>query len=380
MPYVYGDSNWKDKLTSFDGKAITYDAIGNPLTYDGWTFTWKAGRMLHSMVKTGTTVQFTYDHNGMRTKKVVNGVATEYTLNGKNIVHLKKGTDEMHFFYDAQGKPGMVRFNGTDYFYVYDLQGDVVALVDAAGTKVVEYVYDAWGSILSTSGAQATTLGYLNPFRYRGYVYDEESSLYYILSRFYSPFWKRFLNEDTMEDLFGINSEDNLFRYCFNNPIMYSDDGGFKGFYIDLGQGWNARIDPEIPQVNDRHIHIWNDRESYSQTDKGYIHDNKGGNPPSWIQKKLKKLGKWVWRDNNKTPPPNKGNKTPSPKLTPYPNPTPVPFTQKPDNEYIDNKKYNEFENLSAWRMVGTAIIIIATYALDYFCPGAGVILNSIGG
>ena len=45
VSYVYGDSNWKDKLTSFDGKTITYDEIGNPLTYDGWTFTWKARRL-----------------------------------------------------------------------------------------------------------------------------------------------------------------------------------------------------------------------------------------------------------------------------------------------------------------------------------------------
>ena len=53
---------------------------------------------------------------------------------------------------------------------MYDLQGDVVALIGAVGTKVVEYVYDAWGTILSTSGTLAATLGYLNPFRYRGLV------------------------------------------------------------------------------------------------------------------------------------------------------------------------------------------------------------------
>lgn len=140
--YVYGDTNWKDKVTSIDGKEITYDAIGNPLTYDGWTFTWKAGRKLASMVKTGTNAQFTYDHNGLRVKKVVNGVTTNYTLNGKNIVHMTQGSNELHFFYDAQGKPAMVRFNGTDYFYVFNLQGDVVAMIDINGTHVVEYHYE----------------------------------------------------------------------------------------------------------------------------------------------------------------------------------------------------------------------------------------------
>ena len=177
--YTYGDSNWKDKVTAIGGKAITYDAIGNPLTYDGWTFTWKAGRMLASMVKNGTNAQFTYDHNGLRIKKVVNGVTTNYTLNGKNVVHMTQGSHDLHFFYDAQGKPGMVTYNDVDYFYVYNLQGDVVALIDANGTQVVEYGYDAWGNPISKSGSMVATLGTENLFRYREYVYDEETKLYY---------------------------------------------------------------------------------------------------------------------------------------------------------------------------------------------------------
>lgn len=57
----------------------------------------------------------------------------------------------------------MVRFNGTDYFYVYNLQGDVVAMTDANGTQVVEYPYDAWGVVLSKTGRFATTLRYITP-------------------------------------------------------------------------------------------------------------------------------------------------------------------------------------------------------------------------
>jgi len=219
----YGDSNWKDKVTAIGGKAITYDAIGNPLTYDGWTFTWKAGRMLASMVKTGTNAQFTYDHNGLRIKKVVNGVTTNYTLNGKNVVHMTQGSHDLHFFYDAQGKPGMVTYNDVDYFYVYNLQGDVVALIDANGTQVVEYVYNAWGNPISKTGSLATTIGTLNPFRYRGYVYDEETGLYYLRSRYYKPAWRRFINSDGL-----ISGTDDIlnkaqFTYCSNNPVMMSD-------------------------------------------------------------------------------------------------------------------------------------------------------------
>lgn len=233
--YVYGDTNWKDKVTSIDGKEITYDAIGNPLTYDGWTFTWKTGRMLHSMVKSGTNVQFTYDHNGLRMKKVVNNVTTNYVLNGKSIVHMTQESNELHFFYDAQGKPAMVRFNGMDYFYVYNLQGDVVAMIDVNGTQVVEYIYDAWGVPISKSGSMATTLGTVNPFRYRGYVYDEETGLYYLRGRYYNPMWKRFINSDSILATIPKNSIcSNAFSYCRNAPTVYSDRDGNKtvGAYI----------------------------------------------------------------------------------------------------------------------------------------------------
>ena len=78
----------------------------------------------------------------------------------------------------------MVRFDGADYFYVYNLQGDVVAMIDANGTQLVEYVYDAWGKPLSKTGSLKDTLGTINPFRYRGCVYDEETGLYYLRSRY----------------------------------------------------------------------------------------------------------------------------------------------------------------------------------------------------
>ena len=233
--YTYGDSNWKDKVTAIGGKAITYDAIGNPLTYDGWTFTWKAGRMLASMVKTGTNAQFTYDHNGMRIRKIVNGVTTNYTLNGKNVVHMTQGSHDLHFFYDAQGKPAMVRFNGTDYFYVYNLQGDVVALIDADGTQVVEYIYDAWGNPISKTGSLAATIGTLNPFRYRGYVYDEETGLYYLRSRYYHPVWKRFITSDLQTGKIGLQGTHNLFSYTLCNPVKYADPVGT--FPIKASQG-----------------------------------------------------------------------------------------------------------------------------------------------
>ncbi len=148
---------------------------------------------------------------------------TNYTLHGKNIVHMTKdkGTrhDSLHFFYDAQGKPAIVVFNGTPYSYVKNLQGDIVAILDSAGNKVVQYAYDAWGRPIKKEGSLASTLGTVQPFRYRGYVYDEETGLHYLRSRYYFANCSRFLNADCVLTL-------HLFAYCNNNPVVYGDAEG----------------------------------------------------------------------------------------------------------------------------------------------------------
>ena len=145
--------------------------------------------------------------------------ATSGCLHGKNVVHMTSSTDELHFFCDAQNRPAVVVYNGTAYAYVKSLQGDVIALLDGTGNVVVSYVYDAWGMPIGKSGTLAETLGTLNPFRYRGYVFDEETGLYYLRSRYYSPWWGRFVNADTI-----VNN--NLFLYCLNSPNVQIDSSG----------------------------------------------------------------------------------------------------------------------------------------------------------
>ena len=227
VPYTYGDSNWKDKLTAYNGATITYDGIGNPLNDSTWSYTWAKGRQLQSMSKAGETVSFAYNADGLRVRKVATTTGvTDYTLHGKNIVHMTNGNNSLHFYYDAQNRPAVVEFNWVPYAYVHNLQGDIVAIVDANGTKVVEYKYDAWGKPLSKTGTMASTLGKWNPFRYRGYVYDEETGLYYLANRFYTPTATRFLNSDsflsTGQGLFDSNS----FLYCANNPVCRQDESG----------------------------------------------------------------------------------------------------------------------------------------------------------
>ena len=222
VTYEYGDANWRDKLTAVNGSAIRYDAIGNPLSDGTWTYTWQNGRQLQKMQKSGVTAEFVYNADGLRVQKTVNGVATKYTLHGKNVVHMTKGNDELHFFYDAQNRPAMVVYNGAAYAYVKSLQGDIVAILDENGNTVVSYGYDAWGAPLWCTGELAETLGKVQPFRYRGYVFDEETGLYYLRSRYYNPGWGRFVNAD------GAIIQKNLFAYCSNGPIVGYDPSGFE--------------------------------------------------------------------------------------------------------------------------------------------------------
>ena len=226
VTYTYGDANWRDKLTAVNGSTIRYDAIGNPLSDGTWTYTWQNGRQLQKMQKAGVTAEFVYNADGLRVQKTVNGVATKYTLHGKNVVHMTSGTDELHIFYDAQNRPAVVVYNGTAYAYVKSLQGDVIAILDAAGNVVVSYVYDAWGAPIGKSGSMAETLGSVQPFRYRGYVFDEKTGLYYLRSRYYNPQWGRFVNADKLVSTFQKSSKHNLFSYCGNSVISYMDPDG----------------------------------------------------------------------------------------------------------------------------------------------------------
>ncbi|MBE5783238.1 MAG: RHS repeat-associated core domain-containing protein [Clostridiales bacterium] len=120
--------------------------------------------------------------------------------------------------------------NGTTtakYAYIHNLQGDIVALIDSTGAKVVSYTYDAWGKPLSTTGTLANTLGKLNPFRYRGYIYDEETGLYYLRSRYYSATLHRFINADCVYS-------NNIFIYTNNRPITQADYGGYSSIDITV--------------------------------------------------------------------------------------------------------------------------------------------------
>ena len=168
-------------------------------------------------------------HYNWNIQKTVKGVIGNYVLCGKNIILIARGSAALHFWYDAQNRPAIVQFNNTKYAYIHSLQGDIVGILDSTGPEVVKYAYDAWGKVLSTTGSLAATLGTVQPFRYRGYVYDVETGLYYLRSRYYNPEWGRFINADTRITL----QKSNVFVYCINNPIcLFDNDGTIPSFVL----------------------------------------------------------------------------------------------------------------------------------------------------
>lgn len=189
---------------------------------------WERGRQL----KQYGGITFTYDAGGVRQSKTANGVTTSYFTEG-NRIHKEERSDgkTLLYAYDASGLAS-ITYNETLYFVQKNFLGDIVALVDQNGNVVAKYVYDAWGNgkVCSASGTENTSssfIGNINPFRYRGYYYDVETGLYYLQTRYYEPRAGRFLNADSVDyiapDLIGGL---NLYAYCNNNPVMYSDPEG----------------------------------------------------------------------------------------------------------------------------------------------------------
>ena len=124
--YTYGDSEWKDLLTGFNGQSISYDVIGNPLTYRGKTMTWERGRRLAGITEGDNAIAYTYDDSGLRLSKTVNGQKTTYyVLNGELLGQQSQGGDTLQFLFDESGAKYGFIYNGAAYYYNLNLQGDV---------------------------------------------------------------------------------------------------------------------------------------------------------------------------------------------------------------------------------------------------------------
>ncbi len=226
VTYTYSTGAWKDQLIGFGSKSITYDAQGNPLNYLGHTLTWEKGRQL----KKFDSNTYTYNANGIRTGKNVNGTAHSYRLDGTKILSEKWGGNTLIPLYNNEDEVCGIKYNGTAYYFLKNLQGDVISITDSRSRCVAEYTYDAWGVCKGISDTTVEKIASINPFRYRSYYYDSETGLYYLQSRYYDPAVGRFVNADdvTFLNLGSSVLSYNFYANCDNDPINYIDDTGNK--------------------------------------------------------------------------------------------------------------------------------------------------------
>ena len=155
VPYAYTNSAWKDQLTSYDGESITYDASGNPTNYLGATLVWEGQRLKSYTPKAASSGRansyvYSYDENGIRTRKTIGNTVTDYYYNGTLLMGTVKTTtnsdgstttSKLRFSYDANGKVVAVNYNGNYYYYLRNAQSDIVKLIDKTGATVVEYAH-----------------------------------------------------------------------------------------------------------------------------------------------------------------------------------------------------------------------------------------------
>ncbi len=287
--FTYGAETWEDRLTGYNNKTITYDSIGNPLTYLGATLSWR-GRELASYIKGNKQISYSYDVDGMRYRKVVktNGVETaryDYVYSDGTLILLTYTANGVsntaRFVYDSWGEPrGFMLNDSATYLYLKNAQGDITGIVDENGAVLLTYSYNAWGKVSFTatdmdSLVLAGTLSNVNPFTYRGYCYDYDIKMYYLQSRYYDPTICRFINADST-DYLGVTGtllSYNLFAYCENDGVNFVDETGTWGedvHYTDTLQwakkvGYNsieakeiAKADKGMDAPKNHAFFIWN--------------------------------------------------------------------------------------------------------------------------
>ena len=172
-------------MTSYNGQSITYDEIGNPLTYrDGMTMTW-TGRQLTTLTQNGKQNTYKYDVDGLRLEKTAGGVTTQYQyVNGQLLGEKRSNGVILRYTYDALGVLSGIQYKNaagvtTNYIVRCTLSGDVDQIYDTKGNLLARYIYDTWGNTLSVTDASGKAItdplhiANINPIRYRGYYYDE---------------------------------------------------------------------------------------------------------------------------------------------------------------------------------------------------------------
>ena len=255
-----GNSTYKydnlNRLISINGDSIFYSFTtpGNPRLFKDTEYKFEGRRLVGISEDLGVdeqqTVDYTYNSNGLIIKKVLGywydddrdseEYTTKYYYDGEKLITEIGPRNRLDFLYDENGiLYGLIKDSSRKYFYIRDFMSNILGLVDDSGNIVVKYKYDAYGNRISITDTSGCDLGNINPFRYKGYYYDDDVEMYYCKSRFYVPLWHRWLNSDSINYLEPKNITSlNLFAYCNNNPVMYVDPTGrftILGLLISVG-------------------------------------------------------------------------------------------------------------------------------------------------
>ena len=239
--FTYDNLN---RLKTINGWPVSFSSTnpGNPATYRDTAYRFEGRRLISISEELGIdeqkSIDYTYDSNGLIIKKVLGywydddrdseEFTTQYYYDGDKLITEIKQYCRLDFLYDENGMLyGLIKDNSSKYFYVRDYLQNILGIVDQNGKLVVKYKYDAYGNSKGIEDTSGCNLGTRNPFRYKGYYYDDDTEMYYCKSRFYVPKWRRWLNSDSINYLEPQNITClNLFAYCNNNPLMYVDENG----------------------------------------------------------------------------------------------------------------------------------------------------------
>ncbi|MFA7436414.1 MAG: RHS repeat-associated core domain-containing protein [Bacilli bacterium] len=202
--------------------------MGNEIYYDQRSITYI------EQAQDGDYYTYKYNASGIRTGKNLNGLTVDYILEGTKVLKETRTDGKvLNYFYDQSGSIIGFKYNSNNYYYIKNLQNDIIGITNSNGNLIVTYVYDAYGSIVSITDTSGINLGKINPFRFKSYYFDEETKFYYLNSRYYDPFIGRFINADDIGVL--ADGELNLYAYCDNNPVMHVDPEGDFPWLIILG-------------------------------------------------------------------------------------------------------------------------------------------------
>ena len=231
------DTVIKDRLVKVGNTPVTYSTANplNPATYGNCSYNFK-GRRLQSFTKSGSTYNYIYDEQGLRTRKIApDGSVTKYLYNGTKLAAEIAPNYRLDFLYDENDMLyGFVKDGSAKYFYARDMLQNILGIIDTNGSPVVIYQYTAYGT--STVLQDTAGLASINPFRFKGYYFDSESGMYYCHTRYYVPEWCRWLNADHPSFLQPESLQEmNLFAYCGNNPVIcYDPTGHFWDYVFDV--------------------------------------------------------------------------------------------------------------------------------------------------